>query len=190
VTGIELHQAGVTAANDAARERELADRARFCSGDARDRLPFASGSFDAVLCIDSINHMYERQRVFEEWHRVLRPGAVALFTDSLTVTGMVRREEMLVRSGSLGEQVFTAPGVDERLLRAGGFDQVRVEDVTANMAAVSVARRRARAAHAAELDELEGVELNARYQDYLRVVERLANERRLQRLAYLARKPG
>jgi hypothetical protein len=34
---------------------------------------------------------------------VLRPGGLALFTDPLTVTGLIRREEMVVRSGSLGE---------------------------------------------------------------------------------------
>jgi SAM-dependent methyltransferase len=44
-----------------------------------------------------------RGRVFEEWYRVLRPGGLALFTDPLTVTGLIRREEMVVRSGSLGE---------------------------------------------------------------------------------------
>lgn len=109
-------------------------------------------------------------------------------TNPLTVTGMLRRDEMLVRSGSLGEQVFTPPGVDERLLRAAGFDTVRVEDVTANMAAASAARRKARAGHAAELDELEGVQARANYDQYLRVVELLATERRMTRPAYVARK--
>jgi ubiquinone/menaquinone biosynthesis C-methylase UbiE len=64
VTGIELHQAGVAAANDAAGQRGLVDRARFMVGDARERLPFGGGSFDAVLCVDSINHRYERGWVF------------------------------------------------------------------------------------------------------------------------------
>jgi hypothetical protein len=36
VIGIELHQAGVAAANDAACQRGLADRAWFISGDARE----------------------------------------------------------------------------------------------------------------------------------------------------------
>jgi SAM-dependent methyltransferase len=177
----------VGAANDSARQGGLADRARFISGDAREPLPFGNGSFDAVLCIDSINHMYERRQVFEECHRVLRPGGCALFTDPLTVTGMLRREEMVIRTASLGEQVFT-PGIDESLLRAAGFDEVRVEDVSGNMAAVSAARRRARAAHAAELDELEGAQARADYDQYLRVVELLASERRLTRLAYIVRK--
>jgi SAM-dependent methyltransferase len=189
VTGIELHPAGVEAANDAAGQQGLADRARFMVGDARERLPFGGGSFDAVLCVDSINHMYERGRVFEEWYRVLRPGGLALFTDPLTVNGLIRREEMVVRTGSLGEQVFAPPGIDESLLRSAGFVEIRVEDVTANMAAVSAARRRARAGHAAELDELEGAETRASYDTYLRTVELLAAEQRLTRLAHIGRKP-
>ena len=56
------------------------------------------------------------------------------------------------------------------------------------MAAVAAAWRRARARHAAELDRLEGAEANAAFQEFLAVVERLAGERRLSRLAYLARK--
>jgi hypothetical protein len=50
------------------------------------------------------------------------------------------------------------------------------------MAAVAAAWRGARARHAAELDEVEGAEANADFQDLL------ANEPRLSRLAYLARK--
>ena len=189
VTGVELHQDGVAAANDAAGRRGVADRARFLCGDAREPLPFAEASFDAVICIDSINHVYEREQVFAGWHHVLRPGGRALFTDPLTITGRVSRGELLVRSGSLGEQVFTPVGEDERLLRAAGFADIQVEDVTANTAAVAAARRTARAAHAAELDEIEGASANARYQEYLRTVELLATERRLSRLAYLTHKP-
>lgn len=77
----------------------------------------------------------------------------------------------------------------KRLLQAVGFDELRVEDVTANMAAVSTARRRARAGHVAELDELDGVQARVDYDQYLSVVELLAIERRLARLAYVARKP-
>ncbi|HXO09786.1 MAG TPA: class I SAM-dependent methyltransferase [Solirubrobacteraceae bacterium] len=186
VTGLELHGAGVAAANRAAGKRHLAARARFVQGDGREPLPFPTASFDALLCIDSINHMFERLSVFGEWHRVLRPGGRALFTDPLTVTGLLRREEILLRSGSLGEQVFTAHGVDERLLRAAGFDEVRIEDVTPNMAAVAAGRRRARARHAAELAAVEGEQGNAAYDRYLAVVELLARERRLSRWAYLA----
>jgi hypothetical protein len=54
---------------------------------------------------------------------------------------------------------------------------------------VASAWRGARARHAAELDEVESSEANADFQHFLEVVERLAAERRLSRLAYLAHKP-
>jgi SAM-dependent methyltransferase len=189
VTGFDLHDAGIAAANASAQADGLADRAQFVHVDARESLPFQDGSFDAVLCIDSINHMYDRSRVLGEWHRVLRSGGRVLFTDPITVTGMIRREEMVARSQGMGEFVFTAPGVDETLLSATGFEDIHVQDVTPNMADLASAWRGARAGHAAELDEVEGSEANADFQHFLEVVERLAAERRLSRLAYLAHKP-
>ena len=57
VVGVDIHAEGVATANTAARERGLADRARFLVVDARERLPFDDESFDAVICIDSINHL-------------------------------------------------------------------------------------------------------------------------------------
>jgi hypothetical protein len=85
-----------------------------------------------------------------------------------------------------GEFVFTPPGLDEALLAAAGCD---AENMTPNMATTPGASRGARARHAAELDEIEGPEAKARHQRFLGVVERLARERRLSRLAYIARRP-
>lgn len=188
VTGVDLHEAGVDAGNEAAAKLGIADQVRFLYADAGQRLPFDADTFDAVLCIDSINHLYEREQVMREWHRVLRPGGRALFTDPITVAGMLRRDEMIIRSAGMGEFVFTPVGVDEALLRQVGFTDIEVEDVTANMAAVSGAWATARDRHASDLDRVEGGDANARFQVFLRTVERLALERRLLRLAYLARK--
>jgi SAM-dependent methyltransferase len=43
-------------------------------------LPFASGTFDAVLAQDILEHVREPMAVLDEIHRVLRPGGVALVT--------------------------------------------------------------------------------------------------------------
>lgn len=190
VTGVDIHQAGVEAATARALELDLEDRARFVCADAREPLPLGDASFDALVCIDSFNHLYEREQVLHEWHRVLRPGARVLVTDPITVTGPLRREEMIVRSGSMGEFVFTPPGIVEQLLRGAGFEEVRVEDATQNMDEVAARWRSARAAHADELDSLEGAEENAAFQHFLETVSMLARERRLSRFAYVARKPG
>jgi hypothetical protein len=105
------------------------------------------------------------------------------------VTGILRREEMMIRSRGMGEFVFTAPGVDKALLADAGFHQVRVEDVTANMARVASLWGGARERHAAELREIEGEEAFVSLQEFLGVVHALASERRLSRLVYVARKP-
>jgi SAM-dependent methyltransferase len=189
ITGIDIHEAGVQAANEATRERGLAEHARFVCADARGRLPFEDGSFDAVICVDSINHLYERAAVLGDWHRLVRGGGRILFTDPITVTGLLRREEIIVRSGGMGEFVFTPAGVDERLIRETGFADVRVEDVSENPARVATAWHAARERRAAELDQIEGAEQNASTQRFLSTVAMLARERRLSRFAYLARRP-
>lgn len=89
----------------------------------------------------------------------------------------------------MGEFVFTAPGVDEGLLTATGFADVCVEDVTPNMADVALRRSEARKHYTTELREIEGAEEFASIQEFLAVVHKLANERRLSRFAYVARKP-
>lgn len=102
VIGIDLHQAGVDAATAAAATADQTDRVRFMRADAREPLPFAEATFDAAMCVDSINHLYERQRLLDEWYRVVRPGGRILFTDPITVTGLLRRDEVIARSAGMG----------------------------------------------------------------------------------------
>jgi SAM-dependent methyltransferase len=189
VTGVDIHAAGVDAANARAFDVGLADRAEFVCADARAPLPFEDGTFDALICIDAWNHIFERETVLRDWQRVLRPGGRMLVTDPIVVTGMLRREELETRSGRMGEFVFTAPGVDEALVRAAGFVDVRVEDTTENMWEVPFRWRAARERHAAELVEAEGADEHAAFQHFLDVVGTLARERRLTRIAVIATRP-
>jgi cyclopropane fatty-acyl-phospholipid synthase-like methyltransferase len=186
VTGVDIHEAGVEAANALAGDRGLGGRAEFIHADARAALPFADETFDALVCIDAWNHFYDRKEVLYEWRRVLRRGGRMLFTDPITLTGMVRREEMITRSGSMGEFVFTAPGTDERLVFEAGFVDVRVEDVTDNVWRVAEPWRHARIRHAARLRETEGDAEYDGFQHFLEVVAMLARERRLSRYAIVA----
>jgi cyclopropane fatty-acyl-phospholipid synthase-like methyltransferase len=188
ITGVDSHEGGVAAANEAACERGLADRARVVVADARKRQPFDDGSFDAILCIDAIDHIYERAEVLRDWHRLLRGGGRVPFTNPITVTGLLRREEMIVRSGGMGAFVFTPPGVDERLVREAGFVEIRVEDASENPAWVAAAWHTARKRRATELDRIEGATQNASTQRFLSTVATLASEQRLSRYAYIARR--
>jgi len=74
LTGIDNTAEGIVNAQKLAAQMGLADRVRFVEADANDPLPFADGEFDALLCIDALNHLRDRRFVFGEWARVLRSG--------------------------------------------------------------------------------------------------------------------
>jgi SAM-dependent methyltransferase len=189
LVGVDIHAAGIAAANDAATRQGLGEKASFLVHDAREPLPFETGSFDAIISIDSINHIFARAAMFAEWSRVLRANGRVLYTDAVVVTGPISRDEMLARSPSMGEFVFSPFAADEPLLRAAGFVDVSIDDATENIAAVAAAWHKARTLASRQLDELEGPEANATFQHFLHIVHLLSAERRLSRLAYTARKP-
>jgi ubiquinone/menaquinone biosynthesis C-methylase UbiE len=75
--GLDLTDAPLAIAEKNRRERGLAN-ARFQRGDA-DRLPFAAGEFDVVVCRFAFHHFEEPGRVLREMARVCRPlGKVAV----------------------------------------------------------------------------------------------------------------
>lgn len=189
IVGIDIHEQGIAAANTLAQSQGLAERACFERVDASQPLPFADGSFDAVICIDAVNHLPDRRRVLIEWARVLKPGGRLLFTDPIVITGPLSNAEIAIRS-SIGFFLFVPPGEDERLIGEAGLELLHAEDATENMAECARLRGEARAARA---DALRGIEGEATYtgqQEFLRVAATIARERRLSRYAYLAAKPS
>lgn len=189
VTGVDINEAGLQTGIALARQAGLDDRVQFRRADVRDLLPFAGGTFDAIVCMDAMCHLPARGHLLGEWHRVLRPGGRMLYTDPVVVTGLVSNAELATRS-STGYFEFCPPGVNERLITQAGFELILAEDVTGNEVEVSQRWHAARQARAAELTRLEGEETFAGLQRFLAVVHRLTSERRLSRFAYLGRKPG
>src|SRR3954465_7705682 len=188
IVGVDLHEDGVANATRLAREAGLDERVSFVRADASEALPFASGSFEALVFVDTVNHLRDRARVFDEWARLLRPGGRVLFTDPITVTGPLSSDEIAIRA-SIGYFLFVPPGEDERLLRNASLQPLAVEDATENMAAVAERWFAARAKRADTLREIEGEQTFHGQQQFLEVTARLARERRLSRLVYLAEKP-
>jgi SAM-dependent methyltransferase len=187
VTGIDANEIGVQAATAMAAKAGLDDRVHFRVGDANSPLPFADDSFDALLCIDSMNHFPDRLCVFQEWRRVLRPGGRAVFTDPVVITGPVTNDELALRS-NIGLFLFVPPGVNERFIAEAGFRLVGQEDVTANAALVSGRWHAARDHRRDALLGIEGEERFAGLQAFFAMVHRLTSERRLSRIAYRVEK--
>ena len=188
VTGIDANAAGVTTATQMAASAGEAERVRFSVADATAALPFDTNSFDALVCIDSMNHFPDRLAVFSEWHRVLRPGRRALFTDPVVITGPITNDELALRS-SIGLFIFVPPGVNERFIEQAGFRLIRQEDVSDNAALVAGRWARARQAHRDDLLKIEGEERFDGLQRFFAAVHTLTSQKRLSRIAYLVEKP-
>jgi SAM-dependent methyltransferase len=186
VTGVDINAHGIAAGNAMARDQQLDSRVHFEQVDASGALPFADAHFDALLCIDAINHLPGRLQVLREWRRVVKDDGRVLFTDPITVTGLLSNEEIAIRS-STGYFLFAPPGEDARLITEAGLQLEREEDVTENMATISQRRHAARARAREELLTLEGQQTYDGQQRFLAMVHQLASEQRLSRYVFLAR---
>jgi SAM-dependent methyltransferase len=60
-----------------AASRRLAGRAAICRGSIYE-MPYASGSVDAGLCLEVLEHIEDDERAVREIARVLKPGAVLI----------------------------------------------------------------------------------------------------------------
>lgn len=188
-TGIDANPHGIAAAVAMTAAAGFADRTRFQVADATAPLPFADATFDALLCIDSINHLPDRLAVLREWRRVLRPGARALFTDPVVITGPVTNDE-LARRSSIGRFVFVPPEATASMLEQAGLTLLAQIDVTANAAATSGRWHEARARHRDELLRIEGEQRFLGLQRFFATVHALTSERRLSRYAFLVERRG
>jgi ubiquinone/menaquinone biosynthesis C-methylase UbiE len=79
VAGIDISDASIELARRRAKQEAVADRCDFRTGDMR-RLPFAEGSFDAVLMVEVLEHVREQRQAVGEALRVLRPGGELVLT--------------------------------------------------------------------------------------------------------------
>lgn len=188
VTGIDANENGIVTATEAAAKANQGTRVNFKMADANARLPVDDNSFDAIVCIDSMNHFANRANVFREWHRVIRPGSRAVFTDPVVITGPVTNDELALRS-SIGLFLFVPPSVNEQLIERAGLKLLRQEDVTNNAALISGRWQQARQRHKDSLVQIEGEERFEGLQQFFAAVHRLTSERRLSRIMYLVEKP-
>ena len=187
VTGIDTNESGIATATQRAAKLNQSNRVTFSVVDANASLPFADNSFDAILCIDSMNHLANRLSVLQEWRRVLRPGGRAVFTDPVVITGPVTNDELAMRS-LVGLFLFVPPGINEQLIEKAGFNLVKQGDVTENATLISGRWHEARQRHKVALLELEGEARFKGLQQFFAAVYRLTSERRLSRFVYLVEK--
>jgi len=186
ITGLDINEEGIKTANQHALDAHITD-AKFQLADVDQRLPFEDETFDAVTCIDSMNHFRDRLVYLREWQRVLQTGQRALFTDPVVITGSVSNEELAARS-SIGFFLFVPLEVTKNLVQEAGFKLIRCEDVTDNIELTSGRWHASRQKHREDLVKIEGEERFDGLQKFLSMVHTLTSERRLSRFVFLVEK--
>jgi SAM-dependent methyltransferase len=186
ITGLDINKEGIKTANRAALEANISG-VNFQSADVNQRLPFDDETFDAIMCIDSMNHFNDRLGSLQEWQRVLKSGKRALFTDPVVITGPISNEELAARS-SIGFFLFVPLSMTEKLIREAGLKLLRREDVTENIELTSGRWHDSRQKHRNDLIQIEGEERFEGLQKFLSTVHILTSERRLSRFVFLVEK--
>jgi 2-polyprenyl-3-methyl-5-hydroxy-6-metoxy-1,4-benzoquinol methylase len=189
VVGIDLHEQAIATAKSLASQRNLKERAEFYVVNASEPLPFPDGRFDAITCIDAVNHLPDRPLVIAKWARLLKPRGRLLFTDPVTVTGPLTNEEITVRS-SAGFFLFVPKDYDKDVIAQSGLRSLVRKDVTSNMAEVAERRRAAREKRSSAVRQVEGDRKYEAQQNFLAMTARLAGEGRLSRFMYVSQKSG
>lgn len=187
LVGIDLHEQAIATAKSLAAQRNLKERAEFYAVNASEQLPFPDARFDAITCIDAVNHLPDRPLVIAKWARLLKLGGRLLFTDPVTVTGPLTNEEIVVRS-SAGFFLFVPADYDKDVIAQAGLRLLVCRDVTANMAAVAEKRRAARESRSTAVRQIEGDRTYEAQQNFLAMTARLAGEGRLSRFVYVSEK--
>jgi len=135
ITGIALSPKEIAIANKQCREKNLNKDIQFIVADAMDnKLP--STRFDAILIMESSLLMPDKQKVFSECFRVLKPGGVLVLCDQIKVKGLKPSE--MYRQGKKLEALLSTFGKTKtetldfyaKLLNAAGFSAIETRDIS------------------------------------------------------------
>jgi phosphoethanolamine N-methyltransferase len=129
VTGVDVSPEMVAAANARLRQRRIAG-VQFIEGDIS-RVEFAPGAFDALWSRDSLLHVPDKPAVFRRLRGWLEPDGRVLLTDYARGAGALS-ESFRRYVDESGYHLLDLPSYGA-VLAGAGFEEVRVEDRTAEL---------------------------------------------------------
>lgn len=163
VTGFDIEKPVIETARRHAAEKGLSDRTVFVQAPPG-RLPFDDDSFDAVFSKDALVHVSDKEAIFSEIFRVLKPGGFVAVSDWLTSHDGEPSADMRTYLDAEGLSFgMASPARYRRALENAGFADIDIIDRNPWY------REKARA----ELDYIKGPMLkNASDPDYAAYVEK------------------
>jgi len=132
-TGIDVSRAQLAVAVGRAEAKGLTDRVTFQYGNAM-ALEFADETFDAAVALEVFPHLSDRQQGYNEAFRVLKPGAYFLVSEFDLRNGKPSDEELNAFLQTWQIMPPTPPAMTLERVTNAGFDLVKVEDMSQNVA--------------------------------------------------------
>lgn len=81
MTGLDISDQSFLQARQMARKAKVGRRVSCVKGDAHRMSFFKSGTFDAVIIVDSLHHLEQPHEAVAEVHRVLKPGGLIIVAE-------------------------------------------------------------------------------------------------------------
>ncbi|MER9353861.1 methyltransferase domain-containing protein [Mesorhizobium sp. M0514] len=127
-TGFDIERPVIEAARTRAAARGLSDRASFIQA-SPGALPFTDGAFDVVFSKDALLHVRDKDALFAEIFRVLKPGGVFAASDWLIGHDGEPSSEMKAYVAPEGLSfAMASPARYAQAMRSAGFADVAVRD--------------------------------------------------------------
>lgn len=129
VTGVDQSELAIRAAREHAAAEGL-HSISYKVGSITN-LPCESGTFDAIVCVDVLEHVADWTKALAEFHRVLRPGG-SLFFDTINrnllsrivFVPVLERALKVIARGTHDPRLFIKPDEMHRGLHESGFRNI------------------------------------------------------------------